>query len=274
MYVPIQTTLRGHFKTDDLADALDCDTARAVGIRVMLWTWAMDQLEDTSGVLPEMGERTWSKIFGVDPGHGIVTRDSCVTAGIIDLEKGSYIIHGWTEVAEKIRKKQKQAAARQRKHRQKGGVTRDSRSRNASVTGDRIGKDKIREDRKDSKPASSSAGVEESFQNWYSQYPRKSGPKKALAAWRKMSQAERAKALEVVPILAEIWAPIPAKKRTYCKYAATWLNQGCWEDDPEEWRAMASRSQTNQKADSQQGRNDYSWPEWKPGDPVGMIEEN
>lgn len=67
------------------------------------------------------------------------------------------------------------------------------------------------------------------FAAWYSAYPRKAGKAaaaKAYAAARKTADAETL--LEG----ARRYAADPGRAAQFTKYPATWLNAGCWEDDP------------------------------------------
>jgi hypothetical protein len=73
--------------------------------------------------------------------------------------------------------------------------------------------------------------VERFFDAFWETYPRRSGKLKAREAFAKALGREG-----VTPVLildgARSYRDDPNRDPTYTKLPATWLNQGCWEDDP------------------------------------------
>jgi DNA-binding transcriptional ArsR family regulator len=71
---------------------------------------------------------------------------------------------------------------------------------------------------------------ESSFRAWWKQYPRKVGKQKALAVWRKLSEADRLAAADALPAHVEHWR----NGKTivdYIPHPASWLNGRRWEDE-------------------------------------------
>ena len=90
---------------------------------------------------------------------------------------------------------------------------------------------------------------EDAFAVWWAHYPRKVGKQAARRAYiqarRRITQetgctpAEaRRRLLEAV----QLFARTPKATGPYCPHAATWLNQGRYEDDPAEWRRLDGRN--------------------------------
>lgn len=67
------------------------------------------------------------------------------------------------------------------------------------------------------------------FLDWYLVYPRKEARNKALQAYIK---ARRSVSAEVLLAGARRYAEDPNRLSEYTKLPASWLNAGCWEDDP------------------------------------------
>lgn len=72
------------------------------------------------------------------------------------------------------------------------------------------------------------------FVRFWNAFPRgrKSGKQKALEAWHRA--VKRADASTIIDA-AERYAKSPAGTSEFVKMPATWLNGGCWEDDPAAW---------------------------------------
>jgi len=81
------------------------------------------------------------------------------------------------------------------------------------------------------------------FAEWWAKYPRKAARRAAEKAWEsaiKHLQSERGLSKEeaVAILLAAVTAFSGTPKATgaFCPHAATWLNQGRYDDDPSEWQ--------------------------------------
>lgn len=83
----------------------------------------------------------------------------------------------------------------------------------------------------------------EAFQTWWLMYPRKVGKKAAFRAWQtaikdiaddqdKDSESSKGWLLEITSKFAD---SDRGQAGEYCPHPTTWLNQGRYDDDPEEW---------------------------------------
>lgn len=73
------------------------------------------------------------------------------------------------------------------------------------------------------------------FEQFWQAYPNskhKGGKKAAFKAWKKLTVAERSKALESCEVFFEAWERA-TKDQEYTPNASTWLNEGRWDDDLE-----------------------------------------
>jgi hypothetical protein len=68
------------------------------------------------------------------------------------------------------------------------------------------------------------------FEQFYTQYPKKVARKDAQKAWAKLSAEERAKALDALPTHIRYW-DIKGTDKNYIPHPATWLNGARFEDE-------------------------------------------
>lgn len=68
------------------------------------------------------------------------------------------------------------------------------------------------------------------FDQFYRQYPRKVARKDAEKAWAKLSQDERAKAVEALPSHIRYW-DLKGTDKHYIPHPSTWLNGARFEDE-------------------------------------------
>jgi hypothetical protein len=80
---------------------------------------------------------------------------------------------------------------------------------------------------------------DESFERFWTEYPRRVGKGEASKAWSSLSAEDKALALKAAPAFKEAWAGSPERK--FLAHPATWLNKGRWNDDPAEWWEQAWR---------------------------------
>jgi hypothetical protein len=78
--------------------------------------------------------------------------------------------------------------------------------------------------------ARTSARGDPDFEAFYAAYPRKSGRIDAEKAWLKAIKDGAAPADVIAG--AKRYADDPGRKPDYTKHPATWLNKGCWMDEP------------------------------------------
>jgi hypothetical protein len=92
------------------------------------------------------------------------------------------------------------------------------------------------------------------FDAFWSIYPRKSAKKDARKAWDKLTVTERSFAITG----AETYRDDPNRDPGYTKHPATWLNAGCWEDDPLPSRTNSNNTRTHQPIEEWWDRSEPS----------------
>ena len=79
--------------------------------------------------------------------------------------------------------------------------------------------------------------IEDAFEKWWGQYPRKTHRGTALKAWEKLSEEEREIALKVVGAFKAYREALPSSDRQFTPHPASWLNAKAFLDDPKEWKS-------------------------------------
>ena len=78
---------------------------------------------------------------------------------------------------------------------------------------------------------------EKEFLTFYSAYPNHTGKKEALERWKKLIKTKELPGLSIILAAIkkqELWRKnANGEFRPEWKHPATWLNKGCWEDQPE-----------------------------------------
>jgi hypothetical protein len=69
------------------------------------------------------------------------------------------------------------------------------------------------------------------FDQFYSNYPRKASKKKAESIFSGLDEATKLKCIDGAKAYANQCKTLNTEKR-FIKHPTTWLNQGCWEDEP------------------------------------------
>lgn len=72
-------------------------------------------------------------------------------------------------------------------------------------------------------------GTSDAFEEFWKIYPRKSGKSAARKAFAAACKDDDA---TIITAAAFRYSADPNREPQYTKHPATWLNQGCWEDDP------------------------------------------
>ncbi|WP_277834783.1 hypothetical protein [Speluncibacter jeojiensis] len=93
-------------------------------------------------------------------------------------------------------------------------------------------------------PSSDPATYPAAFEEFWTAYPRKSGKRKALEAWRRARR--RADDAELVAG-ASRYATDPNREDQFTKYAEGWLNRDGWLDEPLPARGATGRSRHDDK---------------------------
>lgn len=179
-----------------------------------------------------------------------------VERGLWKRVRGGFRFHDWHDYnpsADTIKQKREDAKIRMRKvrarHREESIIagTDEDGSREQAANVPRTNRERsreVREPRPDPTPKGSSdeepsppkrrttktARGDPEFEEFYAAYPKHVGRKAAEAAWLK---AIRDAAPAAITAGAKRYADERAGQNPqYTKQPATWLNQGCWEDDP------------------------------------------
>ncbi len=76
---------------------------------------------------------------------------------------------------------------------------------------------------------------DKSCAEWYQKYPRHLAPKNVERIWGSMPEEDRAQALKTVAGFAAYWQRrlMDGDNIEYCKHPSTYLNQGCYWDEPD-----------------------------------------
>lgn len=234
------------FKVDDsfydhpkIFDAPDC----ALALWVRAGTWSSRNL--TNGFVP-------TKLFARfcdDPDTAV---RELVDRGLWSRTKGGYQFHDWADYqppAEKVLDDRKKNAERQRLFRQKRGqavssnavtnalVTRDSRVTNAVSNAAPVPTRPVPTEERDSLRSSlprkrvAPLDGDPAFTAFYSAYPKHVGRAAAITSWKKAIKSG-VEANDVIAGAKRYAVERKSEDPRYTKQPATWLNQGCWTDEP------------------------------------------
>lgn len=78
------------------------------------------------------------------------------------------------------------------------------------------------------------------FDKFWAIFPRKTAQGRAWQYWDRMNAEERKQALLYAEAYAEVFQAAADDRRTFFKGAAKWLEDRCWEDDPNDWALSAN----------------------------------
>lgn len=244
----VDDKLHSHAKVMELGD----DDSDAMALWVLAGSWASDQLTD--GWIPRSAARRLDAHF---------ERRACalVRVGLWHEEMRNgvpgWVFHGWNEpgrqpTAEQVLQERSFKSARQQRWREKNrgkdgrfdvdgdvdastGASRDGGVDTAPTRPDPTLVTATQLPKKNSSPSAVADGgkrpLPEGFEEFWRAYPRRVGKQHAIKAYVK------ALAQGVSPALLATHAAIYAMEqrftdKEYIKHPATWLNAGCWEDEP------------------------------------------
>jgi len=71
------------------------------------------------------------------------------------------------------------------------------------------------------------------FDAFWGEYPRKKGKKAAKKVWKKMTMEQKTTALAAIK-KQKAWGQFSGKEAEFIPHPTTWLNQGRWDDEPDE----------------------------------------
>jgi hypothetical protein len=74
--------------------------------------------------------------------------------------------------------------------------------------------------------------IQSDFETWYLQYPKKVEKPSALKAYQRVIKNREATPAELLAAAVRYSAERADQEAKFTKYPATWLNKGCWNDEP------------------------------------------
>ena len=224
----------------------------AVGLWTIAGSWCADQLTD--GFIPDYMIRE----LGAPPS----APESLVRAGLWERTQAGYVFCNWHEYQpskQDVDTERAASRARMRELRAKRkGVKPQNDAENGEVFG-RTGPNGSENVRNpdpvptQSRPSphkepkgslDASMKMRDDFIDWYAEYPRKAGRAAAEKAYVKAREKASA---ETMLAGAKSYASDPNRSPEFTKLPATWLNAGCWDDDPLPARGEARLSGAEQR---------------------------
>lgn len=234
LYVPLCIGLLQHHKLHSFMDAAGIDTeAEAVGALACMWAWAMAQEIPEDGLIPEMGDRSWAKMLGIQPERVEEVRSGMIEARFIDTTQGRYRIHNWAKYGGKVmadRQRKAEYARSRRVPSRSGDVPETYQPRTGTLperSTDVPATSEPKSEQNKSKQSKAILAQPDGFAEWYGAYPRKVGKPAALKAWVKLTQSQRDTASNVVKQYANA---MQGKDVQYIPNPATYLNQHRFDD--------------------------------------------
>jgi hypothetical protein len=89
-----------------------------------------------------------------------------------------------------------------------------------------------------------------SFESWWQQYPRKVEKPSALKAYARVIKNKEATSAELLSGAMRYAAERASQDAKFTKHPTTWLNKGCWNDEPAPASQHHRKSETPSRADS------------------------
>jgi hypothetical protein len=80
---------------------------------------------------------------------------------------------------------------------------------------------------------SSETFLDSAFERFWQTYPRKAGKQAALRAFARAVTKQHVDPAQIISAAARYAAERAGEDPTYTKHPATWLNAGCWDDEPD-----------------------------------------
>lgn len=256
-----------HPKTKKLARLLGVSVPAAVGHLHGLWYWALDFAQDGSLAKYEPEEIADAVLWD---GEASDLVNALIASGYIDQGDDGLHLHDWHDYAGRLleqRELQREAnRERQRRYREKkNSVTLQSHVSNALHNADitECNAPTVPNTTKPTVPNITDTTIpytpdgddgevkekpqdlqEKRFEEFWKAYPKKTGKKAALKAWKKVKPD--------TDLFNRIMKAVEAAKRSrqwqrdngqYIPYPTTWLNQGRWDDEIEEVKEYETNQQ-------------------------------
>lgn len=257
-YIQIEVGFYEHEKFLALLDDFDdAEAWAAVGVWTALCTWARARVDPDNLAAAGFIPRAMVRRLAGELGDRAAQRLAVV--GLLDPVEGGWMIHDYAErqhldaYAAQVANGRRGAAKRYGKATQPAGPTLfddlqpggsggvatshpnglpTGHPSNQYLTEPKVPTEPTRPTNK-IKPSSSALAR---FDEFWSTYPRRTGKEAARRAWAKaLTLADP----DVIIAAAARYRDKPGREPTYTKHPTTWLNQGCWDDEPDEVRPHA-----------------------------------
>lgn len=235
-YIPSHQTLRDHPKLKRLARRLGISEVCAIGHLHLFWWWALDYAPNGS----LHGRDSLDIAIGANwEGDESQFVDALQECGFVDDLGGNLALHDWGDYGGRYQEKLEKDRDRKR-------TARDAQRKSADVPVESEGsppdshgipkdgatrrEEKRRETLTPLPPSGDAIEVENSFAEFWSQYPKGRGSKpESLKLWRKLSVADRHAAISAIPLFkaGHDW------QRGFHSAQEVWLRNRRWEDPPE-----------------------------------------
>lgn len=249
-WIKMRVNLWTHPKVVTLASRLGVTRAHLIGALHGAWSIA-DQHADEDGTV-DMTE-TAIDILVETPGFC----SALESVGWVEVHNGSLQFLNYQEHNGTTAKTRAGAAKRKRKSRE--GVTNVTVERDKSVT-----REEKRREEKNNTPYSPPKGDDTkskkkqkqaieytaSFEEFWEACPKREGKLKAFQSWEKakpiaLKSSKRSQSESVEDFLCrrmrDYSATVASREREFIKHPATWLNQGCWDDETKSRVATAEQ---------------------------------
>lgn len=230
-WIELHQTLPTNKKTLRLKSTLKIDTPQVVGHLCMLWLWSLDNAQE--GDLQPFLNSEIAEVSGWKNDPDVFV-DALKSSGFVDSDMR---IHDWYEYAGKLIDRRKADAERKRKSNgTPADIQRNSDGCPAEIlrystlpySTDTV--QNITEEKEEKKILPSV--IEESFNRFWTVYPKKVAKQDSLKAWKKVKPCAEL----VEKIVSAVKAQSASEQWTkengqYIPNPATWLNRGQWDDE-------------------------------------------
>jgi hypothetical protein len=251
-WLKVDQDLRDHRKLLEAADILDIEPVHLMGHLISLWLWSLSNVQD--GNIGKLTKKTIGRAaqWNGDPEDFI---SALIEKRLLDQTEEGLFIHDWDDYAGALIRKQEEDRERARKNREKKKLSSDSsRSVRESFADESktfdVEKNRVDKNRSDKNIRESNGGApscdedisfdstcnqmpeNDRFERFWSAYPRKTGKKEAIEAWKRINPDEDM--TETIIAGLERWKQ--SKQWTddngqYIPYPASFLSKERWNDE-------------------------------------------
>lgn len=231
-WIESHQTLREHPKLHRLARLLDVPRTSAAGLLHFLWWWALDHAEDGNITHFDALDIALAAGWEGDPEVFLGALIDCGPgdrAGFVERVDGGLYLHDWYEFAGKLI--DRRVRDRERKRTGRGKSDASPTDVQGTGRGNPGVQNPTEPNPKDSPSSADADGVSDTFDEWWTAYPKKVGKKAARRAYlRALKDTGADVLLTAMTARAELWRR-DGTARQFIPDPATWLNQGRWDDE-------------------------------------------